>query len=156
MLGDRFDRRIVMVCSDAAGAVVNLALVFVHAPDAADRAGRAGGGRAVAVPLGVDRRPSRTSCPAEELVWANAVRRALSNVGFMLGPIAGGVLVATVGGSYAFAFNALALAASAALAWSVVGSFNATTGEKLRGGLGAGFRSSGTTACCAGSRPPGC
>jgi MFS family permease len=32
MLGDRYDRRIVMVCSDAAGAVVNLALVFAHAP----------------------------------------------------------------------------------------------------------------------------
>ena len=58
----------------------------------------------------------------------------------MLGPIAGGVLVASVGGSYAFAFNALALAASAGLAWSVVGSFNEHTGEKLRGGLGAGFQ----------------
>ena len=58
----------------------------------------------------------------------------------MLGPIAGGVLVASVGGSYAFAFNAVALAASAALAWSVIGSFNEQTGEKLRGGLGAGFR----------------
>jgi hypothetical protein len=58
----------------------------------------------------------------------------------MLGPIAGGVLVASVGGSYAFAFNALALAASAGLAWSVVGSFNEHSGEKLRGGLGAGFQ----------------
>src|SRR3954464_13505410 len=32
LLGDRYDRRIVMVCSDAAGAVINVALVFAHAP----------------------------------------------------------------------------------------------------------------------------
>ena len=51
MLGDRFDRRIVMICSDAAGAVVNLALVFVARPDGADRARRAGRDRAVAVSL---------------------------------------------------------------------------------------------------------
>jgi predicted MFS family arabinose efflux permease len=67
------------------------------------------------------------------------VRSRASNLGFMLGPIAGGVLVASVGGSYAFAFNAFALAVSAALAWSVVGSFSERTGEKLRGGLSAGF-----------------
>ena len=109
-------------------------------PDGADRARRARGDRAVAVPLGVDRRPSRTSCRPTSSCGRTPCARALSNVGFMLGPIAGGVLVATVGGSYAFAFNAVALAASAALAWSVVGSFNEKTGEKLRGGLGAGFR----------------
>ena len=78
--------------------------------------------------------------PDDELAWANAMRQRLSNIGFMLGPVAGGVLVATVGGSYAFAFNAVALAASALLAWSVIGSFNEKTGEKLRGGLGAGFK----------------
>ena len=65
---------------------------------------------------------------------------AASNIGFMLGPVAGGVLVATVGGSYAFAFNAVALATSALLAYSVRGSFNESTGEKLRGGVGAGFQ----------------
>jgi MFS family permease len=139
MLGDRFDRRIVMICSDGAGAVVNLALVFVHAPTVL--IGLAALGAIAQSPyLSASTAAIPNLVPEDELVWANAVRSRASNVGFMLGPIAGGVLVASVGGSYAFAFNAVALAASAALAWSVVGSFNEHTGEKLRGGLGAGFQ----------------
>jgi MFS family permease len=139
MLGDRFDRRIVMICSDAAGAVVNIALVFVHAPTLL--IGLAALGAIAQSPyLSSSQAAIPNLVPSEELVWANAVRSRASNVGFMLGPVAGGVLVASVGGSYAFAFNALALAVSAWLAWSVVGSFSERGGEKLRGGLGAGFR----------------
>jgi MFS family permease len=139
MLGDRFDRRVVMIWSDGLGAVVNLALVFVHAPTALI-ALAALGAIAQSPYLSASTAAIPNLVPADQLVWANATRSRASNAGFMVGPIAGGVLVATVGGSYAFAFNALALAASAALAWSVVGSFNERTGEQLRGGLGAGFR----------------
>lgn len=138
MLGDRFDRRKVMVWSDAAGAAVNVALVFAHAPTVLI-ALAALGAVAQSPYLSSSQAAIPNLVPADELVWANAVRSRASNLGFMLGPVAGGVLVASVGGSYAFAFNALALAVSAALAWSVVGTFSAQTGEKLRGGLGAGF-----------------
>ncbi len=139
MLGDRFDRRIVMVCSDAAGAVINLALVFAHAPVVL--IGLAALGAVAQSPyLSSSQAAIPNLVPPDELVWANAVRTRASNLGFMLGPVAGGVLVATVGGSYAFAFNAVALGASAALAWSVKGSFSATTGEKLRGGVAVGFK----------------
>src|SRR4029079_5462601 len=138
MLGDRFDRRRVMVCSDAAGAAVNVALVFAHAPTVLI-ALAALGAIAQSPYLSSSQAAIPNLVPADELGWANAVRSRASNPGFMLGPVAGGVLVAPVGGSYAFAFNALALAISAALAWSIVGSFSATAGEKLRGGLGAGF-----------------
>ena len=138
MLGDRYDRRIVMICSDAAGAVINVALVFAHAPTIL--IGLAALGAIAQSPyLSSSQAAIPNLVPPEELVWANSVRSRASNLGFMLGPVAGGVLVAGVGGSYAFAFNAVALAASAALAWSVVGSFSARTGEKMRGGLGAGF-----------------
>jgi MFS family permease len=139
MLGDRFDRRIVMVISDGAGAVVNVVLVFVHAPTILI-ALSALAAVAQSPYLSASTAAIPNLVPDDELAWANAVRQRLSNVGFMLGPVAGGVLVATVGGSYAFAFNAVALAASALLAWSVTGSFNERTGEKLRGGVGAGFR----------------
>jgi MFS family permease len=139
MLGDRFDRRIVMIWSDGAGAVVNVVLVFVHAPTAL--IGLSALAAVAQSPyLSASTAAIPNLVPDDELAWANAVRQRLSNIGFMLGPVAGGVLVATVGGSYAFAFNAVALAASALLAWSVTGSFNEKTGEKLRGGLGAGFQ----------------
>jgi len=139
MLGDRFDRRVVMIWSDGLGAVVNLALVFAHAPTLL--IGLAALGAVAQSPyLSASTAAIPNLVPSDQLVWANATRSRASNVGFMLGPIAGGVLVASVGGSYAFAFNALALAASAGLAWSVVGSFNEHSGEKLRGGLGAGFQ----------------
>jgi MFS family permease len=138
MLGDRFDRRVVMVCSDAAGAVINLALVFAHAPTVL--IGLAALGAIAQSPyLSSSQAAIPNLVPPDALVWANAARSRASNLGFMLGPVAGGVLVATVGGSFAFAFNAVALAVSAGLAWSIVGTFSATTGEKLRGGLGAGF-----------------
>ena len=61
MLGDRYDRRIVMVCSDAAGAVVNLALVFAHAPTLLI-ALAALGAIAQSPYLSSSRRRSRTSC----------------------------------------------------------------------------------------------
>jgi MFS family permease len=139
MLGDRFDRRLVMMISDGAGAVVNVVLVFVHAPTILI-ALSALAAVAQSPYLSASTAAIPNLVPEDELAWANAVRQRLSNIGFMLGPVAGGVLVATVGGPYAFAFNAVALAASALLAWSVTGSFNERTGEKLRGGLGAGFR----------------
>ena len=140
MLGDRFDRRIVMICSDAAGAVVNLALVFVHAPIAADRARRAGRDRAVAVPLGLDRRPSRTSCRPTSSCGRTPRARA----------------PATSASCSARSPAACSSRASAARTPSrstrsrwrprrrSPGASSApstsTTGEKLRGGLGAGFR----------------
>jgi MFS family permease len=139
MLGDRFDRRVVMICSDTAGALVNVALVFVHAPTFLI-ALAALGAAAQSPYLSASQAAIPNLVPGDQLVWANAVRSRASNVGFMLGPVAGGVLVATVGGSYAFAFNAVTLAASAALAWSVAGSFSQRSGEKLRGGIGVGFR----------------
>ena len=51
MLGDRFDRRIVMVCSDAAGAVDQPRAGVRARPHGADRPGGAGRDRAVAVPV---------------------------------------------------------------------------------------------------------
>ena len=139
MLGDRYDRRTVMVCSDAAAAVVNVALVFAHAPVLLI-ALAALGAVAQSPYLSSSQAAIPNLVPSDELPWANAVRSRASNFGFMLGPVAGGVLVASVGGSWAFAFNAVALAASAALAWSVVGTFNESSGQKLRGGLNAGFK----------------
>src|SRR6478672_12412598 len=102
MLGDRFDRRIVMICSDAAGAVVNLALVFVHAP--VILIGLAALGAVAQSPyLSASTAAIPNLVPSDQLAWANATRQRLSNVGFMLGPIAYSLLLASVGGSFAFA-----------------------------------------------------
>ena len=62
MLGDRFDRRIVMICSDTAGAVINVALVFAHAPTRAHRARGARGRSRSRRTCRRRRQPSRISC----------------------------------------------------------------------------------------------
>src|SRR6266540_3503362 len=60
----------------------------------------------------------------EHIGWANGLVTLGTNAGIVVGPLVGGVLVATIGPGPVFALNAVSFVVSAALVWSVTGSFS--------------------------------
>ena len=122
-LGDRFDRRRVMICSDLAGAVAFTAFAFARSP------------WALLVLAFLDAAAASPFFPAasasvpnlvgdEDLAWANGTIAFGSNVGYLAGPAIGGLLAATVGPTAAFLTNAASYLVSAALVASVRGRFS--------------------------------
>jgi MFS family permease len=142
-LGDRFDRRRVMIASDllATACFVALALVAVDGSPATLVA--------VAFLTTVAESPFFPASggaipnlvPAGDLAWANGTIALGSNIGYLCGPALGGLLVATIGAPAVFAVNAISFVVSAALVSTVRGSFS---GERQEGeehtGATAGFR----------------
>ena len=140
-LGDRFDRRRVMIASDLAGAACFAAMAFVQAPASLIAVGFLAAvvetpfwsASAAAIPNLVDE---------EDLSWANGLLQLGGNAGIMLGPALGGALLALVGPAGVFAANAVSFVLSAALVATVRGRFaedrSATEREEHRG-LRAGF-----------------
>ncbi len=140
-LGDRFDRRRVMIYSDLAGAVAFVAFAFATSPwallvlaflDAAAAAPFFPAASA-AVPNLVEE---------HDLAWANGTIAFGSNVGYLVGPALGGLLAATIGPTAAFLANAGSYLVSAALVASVRGRFSSdetptATGD--RAGMWSGF-----------------
>lgn len=138
-LGDRFDRQRVMVVSDLGAAACFLALAFVHLP-----AGiialvtLASVFESAFVPASVAAVPNLV--PREALTWANSTISSTRTVGHLLGPLAGGALVALGGAGLAFAANVASFLASAALVASVRRSFAAERHDATEhAGLAAGF-----------------
>jgi MFS family permease len=140
-LGDRFDRRRVMIASDLAGAACFLAMALVHAPwlllvfafFSAVAEAPFFSASSAAIPNLVD---------DEHLGWANGMVAIGRNSGLLVGPLIGGVLVSTIGSGWVFALNAVSFVVSAALVATVQGRFNQDRhggGEEHRG-LRAGFR----------------
>ena len=138
-IGDRYDRRVVMIVSDIAAAVGFLALVVAESPLAiVVLVTLASLAETPFMPASKAAVPNLV--PEDELTWANATIGMWRTAGAMAGPLLGGVLVAAVGAEAAFAVNALSFVASAALVWSVRGRFSASADERAeRSGLGAGF-----------------
>ncbi len=139
-LGDHFDRRRVMIASDLARAVCFASLAFVHSP--ASLLGLAFLAAAAASPF---YSAAQASVPnlvgPEDVAWANGTVSMGMNVGYTLGPMLGGVLVAAVGAPTVFLLNAISFVASAGLVRVVRGSF--TGGREDAGahrGMRAGFR----------------
>ena len=139
-LGDRFDRRRVMIASDLAGAACFFVMALVHAPWLL---------LTFAFLSAVAEAPFLSSSSAaipnlvedQDLGWANGMVALGRNAGILVGPLVGGVLVSTVGAGAVFAVNAVTFLASAALVTTVHGRFNADRhgGDEHRG-LRAGFR----------------
>jgi MFS family permease len=113
-LGDRFDRRKVMIYSDLFAGVFFFAMAFVSDPywllglafcsALAESPMWSASGAAIPALVGKD-----------ELTWANSMISLGSNAGIMLGPALGGVLVGIVGASWLFAANAVSYAISAGI-----------------------------------------
>jgi MFS family permease len=122
ILGDRFDRRVVMVLSDAARAATMLALVAVVGyalptwlvPVLAGLATAAASPYPSCVAASVPR-----LVPREQLASANALRAAVGPLAVVAGPAAGAGLLALTGAAWAFAANAVTFVASGALVLAV-------------------------------------
>ncbi len=122
MLGDRFDRKRVMIASDLAGAACFLALAFVHEPVLLLALGFVAAvveapfwsASAAAVPNLVGK---------DDLAWANGLLQVGGNAGIMLGPALGGVLLAAIGPGMVFGANAFSFVVSAAIIATVRGRF---------------------------------
>jgi MFS family permease len=125
VLGDRYDRRMVMLWSEAVSAAFFLAMAFAQSP-----------GWLIALAFGsaIAEQPflsaSRAAIPnlvetEEQVTWANSLTTTGFHAGIAVGPVIGGVLLALVGASAVFAINAASFLVSMLLTLSVVGRFQA-------------------------------
>jgi MFS family permease len=142
-VGDRFDRRKVMIASELVGAVAFAAMALVHSPLTL---------LGLAFASAVSDQPffaaSRAAIPnlvedESQLPWANSWVSVGVNAGITAGPVLGGVLVAALGPSWVFGANALTFLVSVCLVWSIRRSFSGVhTEEETREhqGVVAGFR----------------
>ncbi|MGZ8571129.1 MAG: MFS transporter [Actinomycetota bacterium] len=122
-LGDRFDRRTVMIVSEAVAASFFLAMAFVDAT-----------GILIALAFGsaIAELPffssSRAAIPnlvddESQLSWANSLVTIGVHAGIAVGPVLGGLLLAGVGASWVFALNAVSFLVSLVITLTVHGSF---------------------------------
>ncbi|HEX9716986.1 MAG TPA: MFS transporter [Actinomycetota bacterium] len=145
ILGDRFDRKRLMILSDLGGAVC------FGGDGARTRSGAAARGRFLAA---VAESPFWSASgaavpnlvPEKDLAWANGLLAAGRNAGVMIGPALGGALIHAFGVSWLFAGNGVSFVVSAILVATVRASFSKARGavepeEEVKGyrGLRAGF-----------------
>ena len=119
-LGDRYDRRTVMVVSDLLAAAAFVGLAFADAPLVLV---------ALAVVTALAEAPFAPAAnaqlvmlvPVEQRAWATATRSAAVGAGLVIGGVFGGLLVAAVGAPTAFLVNAASFVVSALLVLRVSG-----------------------------------
>ncbi len=142
-LGDRFDRRVVMIVSELCGAGVFAVAAFVHAPVLLVACGFA-----AAVAESPFWSASGAAIPAivedpKDIEHATSLVSIGVYSGIFLGPAIGGALVGTIGANWIFAGNSVTFLISAALIWSVRRSFHEQVSAEEHAaheGLGAGVR----------------
>jgi MFS family permease len=140
-LGDRFDRRKVMLWSEGISTLFFVAMIFAHAPIALIVL--AFGSALAELPFFT---ASRAAIPnlvesGDDVSWANSLVTMGVHAGIAVGPFIGGVLVATAGASWVFALNAVTFVISLLLTLTVRGSFQEdrdATGHDEHKGLAAG------------------
>jgi len=139
-LGDRFNRQRVMIVSDLTAAVCFFAMALVHDPGlllvfaflsaAAEAPFLSASSAAIPNMVG-----------EKDLGWANGMVALGRNSGILLGPLLGGLLVASIGSGAVFAVNAVTFLASAALVATVRARFSGERDHtEEHQGLRAGFR----------------
>ncbi|MDP9298241.1 MAG: MFS transporter [Actinomycetota bacterium] len=143
-LGDRFDRRAVMILGEAVAAVFFFAMAFVDRPAALVALAFAS-----AIAESSFWSASVAAIPAlaeseADIARANSLVAVGRNAGIMLGPVIGGLLVTWLGASWVFALNGITFLVSVALTISVRGSYReATTSDdeqEEHRGMAAGVR----------------
>ena len=137
-MGDRADRRRVMIVSEVGAAVVYLGLVAVNAPLLLV----IGSGLATAVNspfLPTSSAVIPNLVDAKDLGWANSRMSISSNGALVLGPIIGGWLLALTSLGAVFAVNAVSFAASAFVIRTVDGRFTGS-GSHDSVGMRDGYR----------------
>jgi MFS family permease len=142
-LGDRFDRRKVMIWAELIAAIFFAIMAFVDRPGAL-------------VPLAffsaIAEAPfwsaSSAAIPAlaeseEEIAHANSLLGIGRNAGIMVGPVIGGVLVGGIGAGWVFGLNAATFLVSVLITISVRGSYSqprTAQEEEEHRGMSAGIR----------------
>ena len=140
-LGDRHDRRRVMIASELAAGAVAAAMAITHGPIQLV---------ALALLSAAAQSPffsaSTAAVPnlvaSEDVAWANSTISIGRNAGALLGPMLGGAVAGLLSPAVVFGANAICYAGSAAVVWTVHGRFAdpARTGADAHEGLRAGFR----------------
>jgi MFS family permease len=138
-LGDRFDRRRVMVASDLLGAACFGALAFARSPAALlTLAFLASATESPFFPAVSAAVPNLVA--TEDLAWANGTISLGASIGYLSGPALGGLLVSVVGAPAVFGMNAVSFVVSAALVASVRARFSGDRKETdEHRGVRAGF-----------------
>ena len=139
VLGDRFDRRKVLIASDLAGAACFAMMALSSEPAwllvwaflSAIAEAPFWSASEAAIPNVA--RPELTT-------WANSLLNASKLAGIAVGPALGGALLAVTSPSVVFGANAVSFVVSAVIIVSVHARFKAEPGEDEFRGLRAGFR----------------
>jgi MFS family permease len=128
-LGDRYDRRRVMIASELGAAVFAAAMVVADAPALlVALAALVGLAEAPFMPASSAAVPNLV--PDDRLEWANSTLAVGRNMGALLGPLCGGALAAAIGSRAVFGVSAAGFLVAAALVASVSGRFNAERHER--------------------------
>lgn len=140
VLGDLYDRRVVMIGSDFAASVCFGAMAFVDSPGPLVALAFASAlAEAPFWPASGAAIPNLV--PPEQVSWANSLISVGRNAGITVGPAIGGILLAAFGPAWVFGANAVSFVASAGLIVSVHASFSEErTEEHVSGGVRAGVR----------------
>jgi MFS family permease len=122
-LGDRFDRKRVMIWSEVISAAFFFAMALAHAPTTLILL--AFGSAIAELPFFS---ASRAAIPnlvesEDQVSWANSLVTMSVHAGIAVGPVLGGLLLVPLGVSAVFALNALTFCVSILLTLSVRGSF---------------------------------
>ena len=139
-LGDRFDRKKVMIIADCVAGIPFAVMVVIAEPGPlVALAFVASLGSMAFWPAAAAATPNIV--PEEHLTWANGVFSATSSVGRIAGPFIGGAVAAFADAKVVFAVNAVSFFISAVMTWTVHARFQEErdTGPHEHGGLGAGF-----------------
>ena len=141
LLGDRFDRRTVMIVSDLAAAAcfAGMAMVASAPGPLVCIAFLSALAEAPFWPASSAAIPNLV--PPDQVGWANSLVAIGRNIGIMVGPAIGGILLAAAGAPWVFAINAASFVLSAALVVSVRARFvGDRSDEAEHHGIWAGFR----------------
>jgi predicted MFS family arabinose efflux permease len=140
-LGDRFDRKRVMIVSDLLGVACFAAMAFARDPGWL--LAFAFASAVVETPFWMASGAAIPNLVADDrLSWANGLVALGKNLGITLGPAIGGILLGVIGAAWVFGVNAVSFAISAALVASVHARFSSERDEQHdeHRGLRAGFR----------------
>ena len=139
-LGDRFDRRLLMIGSDLAAAAAFVGIAFAHSlPLLVVLAGLSAAAEA---PFGPASQALLVMLvPEDRRTWATATRSSSASAGMLLGGALGGFAVAAFGGTTSFLVNAASFVISAAFVWRIKGNYRAAPSrDGTDHGVSEGFR----------------
>ena len=141
-LGDRTDRRRLMIASELAAAVVAVAMALTTGNPAALVALAFISEAAQSPYFSASTAAVPNLVEAGEVAWANSTIAIGRNVGSLAGPAIGGAISGVFDPSVVFAANAVCFAGSALVVWTVRGNFAdpERPQSEQHEGLRAGFR----------------